>query len=444
MRDEEKIQEENGQYKLEYIKNLPKQIITIYGRQMECRVDEKRDLVFPVKPDGSLTTTAMEGVIGRQKTARQEEEKKAAAQMEEKKAAAAEGKGSLDEEDGEELTEKIEEKEDDTQTEGRFRFFQIAAIVCVVLAILIGAKILSKLRSREQMSALETTSATVESTESADENAPVVTQATEEQMTVLVAGCTILPGQQITGEDLELAQISETRYWDMTATGGIYTETDMDQVSGLYATAYIPQGAYIRYSDVGVAYTVVNPWAQGSQQSVAVPVVATAETLQCLMIGNKVDLTIGIETKVSSEPDPTEATAEAEKKTGVEHNSSVVESMLLDTYVIRGVCITDALNKDGESIFPAYYGYSMIPAAFMESEIRGNQAEGMDELLPAKIVVEMTVAQASALSELDLGNAEVTVSNAATVAENEIQSKTYSQLQSVVAIIETILTEVAE
>lgn len=443
MRDEEKIQDESGQYKLEYIKKLPLRTITLYGRQMECRVDEERDLVFPVKPDGSLTTTAMAGVISRKTKATQEAEPEETVQ--DNSAKIDEGSQEpVDEKGSNEKAEETEAEEDDPDG-WRLRIYFTIIIASVILAIIIGARMIRKIRSRDIAATVpETTSTTVQSIESPIEEDPEATSATETLTTVLVAGNTILPGQQLDEDALSCIQITETRYWDMTATGGIYTENDIDRVSGLYATAYIPQGAYIRYSDVGVAYTVLNPWAQSSQQSVAIPVVATAETLRSLLVGNKVDLTIGIETKVSSEPDPTETTAETEKKTGVEHNSSVVESMLLDTYVIRGVCITDALNKDGESIFPAYYGYSMVPAAFMESEIRNSYEDSIDELLPMEIVVELTADQASALKALDLEGAEVTVTNAVAVVKNEIQSETYSQLQNVVTIIETILAEVAE
>lgn len=267
-----------------------------------------------------------------------------------------------------------------------------------------------------------------------EETAPPTSEPEEKMIQVLVSSSAIIPGQTITSDLFLVHEIAETEYRNLSATNGLYIKKDLANLEGLVATKYIPAGKYLGYDDVGRSFGTVNPWdgETAGYTLIALPVSVTTENFTYLNWGNSIDLTITVQTKQTNENmgngEDTETTPD-----GLEHESSVVESMVIDTYKLTNVRIGDVQNVHGNSLYSRYYAIGSIPVAF-QSDYLANLYQDPAKMLydtPAYIIVCLTEEQASLISGLPQEAMTVIVSNPVSHSGSNLQNDIYILIRDV-------------
>jgi len=162
------------------------------------------------------------------------------------------------------------------------------------------------------------------------------------------------------------------------------------------------------------------------------------------------DIMITVETKVSETIGPSAITETGEPNggeqvpttpsmptSGIEHNSSTIESMIVDTYVIRGASIIDILDAEQNSLFSRYHAFASVPAAYLEDVIAVElpAAGDIECMIPVYIKIAVTAEQAAMIQSIGQSNMTVSVSNTSAIAETDLQSQTYPQLTSVASLL---------
>jgi len=278
------------------------------------------------------------------------------------------------------------------------------------------------------------------------------TQPPEPGIVVLVAEKHMLPGHQISEDDLSNMEITSADFQAINAMNGIYLSEEASRLTGLVTTQFVVKGTYIDYSDLAISYAPVNPWGRtGTQQfALPLPVSVTADSLVDFLPGTCADIMITVETKVSETIGPSAITETGEPNggeqvpttpsmptSGIEHNSSTIESMIVDTYVIRGASIIDILDAEQNSLFSRYHAFASVPAAYLEDVIAVElpAAGDIECMIPVYIKIAVTAEQAAMIQSIGQSNMTVSVSNTSAIAETDLQSQTYPQLTSVASLL---------
>lgn len=328
-------------------------------------------------------------------------------------------------------------------------------VLCVVLFVLIGLSLWGSVRDKMPQKSETATSATNASAvqnetiaSAADETSQEDTQSTAPEAThiqVLVPNTTLIPGQELTADIIDHIDISKEEYQQLSTAAGIYTAEELVSLEGLVAQNYVPAGRYLTYDDIGRSYSPVNPWAPDLRDvtTVMLPITPTEENLQDFIWGNRIDLTITIQTKQTNTND--KSTDDA-KTDGLEHESSVVESMVIDTYRLQGVQITDILDADQQSLYTRYTAISAVPSALQVSYLKTaySDATVFQADIPSYIIIAVTQAQADVIEALDVEAMAITVSNP--VAENttSLQYDTYLKIQEATSSIAAAWPQLTE
>lgn len=353
------------------------------------------------------------------------------------------------------------------QKDPKQRFPGYIKVIAVIAAIGLVALLFSLLSLPKRQDNQETSAATAQTTESTtqestafsdeaalqnptaptDETTLPSTTVEETQppvepgVTLLAAAHDLLPGHRISEDDLVLIEVSTLEYQTISALEGIYTAEYVSQLIGLEASQFIATNSYISYDDLTVSYLPANPWGrtEDAQFTAVLPVNATATTLTDYLPGTCADITITTETKVTSTVAPTESSQEAEKPTyeGIEHNSSVVESMIVDTYVLRNVTIIDMLDSAQNSLFPAYSSLGSVPAAYLSDIVSSQYSEidAVNSVIPVYIKVAAPTDYATLLQSIESANKTVTISNTSVAITTDLQGAVYAKMRDVAAII---------
>lgn len=267
---------------------------------------------------------------------------------------------------------------------------------------------------------------------------PVQTEPLQSETTttvkVIVATNVIIPGEEITENTLEIREIPENDYRLLSAAVGLYTDAELDKLTGLVATNYIPAGKYLSYSDLGRTFGSVNPW-EGEYEEykrIAIPVSPTPDNLTGINWASTVSLTITVQTKQTNENTTSKDEEEGSgTPDGMEHESSVLESMVVDTYRLSNVWIADIQNAAGESLYARYYAISSIPSAFQVDYLQAlyQDETQRDKDIPAFIIICVTDAQYELLSGIPHVDMTVEVSNSVFASGTMVQNETYAMLR---------------
>ena len=160
----------------------------------------------------------------------------------------------------------------------------------------------------------------------------------------------LIPGDVITEDVIQSATISAESYNQITLGGtNIYQYNRASSLIGKYATAYIPTGQYLAYNNVASAYTPPkNPWVNEQQGKVYVTAPLDDETATSVLLnfGAKVDMTIKKETVRQ-----TEAPDDSPDIPGMTHQTTIYQSVSIDTYEMQNVIVCDILNAEQVSIY---------------------------------------------------------------------------------------------
>lgn len=212
----------------------------------------------------------------------------------------------------------------------------------------------------------------------------------------------LIPGDVITEDVIQSATISAESYNQITLGGtNIYQYNRASSLIGKYATAYIPTGQYLAYNNVASAYTPPkNPWVNEQQGKVYVTAPLDDETATSVLLnfGAKVDMTIKKETVRQ-----TEAPDDSPDIPGMTHQTTIYQSVSIDTYEMQNVIVCDILNAEQVSIYDEYTKLMEIPAGEQLNYLRAALLEDetlADTLTPAYIRIKIGIDQSDAIGDL--------------------------------------------
>lgn len=212
----------------------------------------------------------------------------------------------------------------------------------------------------------------------------------------------LIPGDVITEDVIQSATISAESYNQITLGGtNIYQYNRASSLIGKYATAYIPTGQYLAYNNVASAYTPPkNPWVNEQQGKVYVTAPLDDETATSVLLnfGAKVDMTIKKETVRQ-----TEAPDDSPDIPGMTHQTTIYQSVSIDTYEMQNVIVCDILNAEQVSIYDEYTKLMEIPAGEQLNYLRAALLEDetlADTLTPAYIRIKIGTDQSDAIGDL--------------------------------------------
>lgn len=268
---------------------------------------------------------------------------------------------------------------------------------------------------------------------------PETQPPTEPQILALTAAETLLPGHCISAENFTLNAVTESELRLLSANGGIYTEGDMAALNGLYVKEYISQGEYISYDKIGLAYLPQNPWGEveTGKQLVYLPYTPDNKKNHFYIWGDCVNATVSVLTKQTAE-NPTESGGEGTPAIpGMEHQSSIVESMVTDTYIVQGVLVADIKDSNGQSLFTQYCSLATIPTALKKQTVI-NTVKDLSSTKPAYIGLIVTKEQAALLNGLDTSTMTVTMTSVGVRLTTAYQNEVYEQLSEIAAVLRTV------
>lgn len=290
----------------------------------------------------------------------------------------------------------------------------------------------------EDTSSTETPTAPVNDTGTEPEVQETAIASSESEHTyihVLAPMESIIPGQAITAEALSIVQIEEATYLQLTTFGGLYTHIDLEQLHGFVAAQYIPAGKYLTYNDITKSYDPLIPWEDISETSLQLAVAMAPTDIFDYSWGNHIDVTIKVTTKTTDRNNVNQDDEQAME--GIEHESSVIEAMVIDTYKLQNIQILDILDSSGDSLFSQYMAMAAIPSALQKDYLEENYTDlaTLQKVIPAYIVVGLTAEQASQLTELDQNNMTLQITDAKPSVETPLQNEVYAKIHDIQSAI---------
>lgn len=290
--------------------------------------------------------------------------------------------------------------------------------------------------SQDTQPTQETTHPTTATTPTTE---PVITEATIYALKTTTA---IYPGAILDADSFTQTAISDADYQILSSLYGVYTNADIEHIIGMAAQKYIPAGKYLGYNDIGKTYTPDNPWASVSTLMVEFPVSVTAKDLHKFQWGNEVRIEIEVKSQHTT-PAGTEGSENNTEPTtpeGVDHNSSVVQSTVIDRYVIEQAKIVELYDKTGDKLYERYWTLALVPEIYRMDAMCNlyPTQEDASLLLPIYIEVEVKKDQQEVLNKILAGQYEsltVTVSSYVAHCENENQRNSYEDVQEVMVAV---------
>lgn len=325
-------------------------------------------------------------------------------------------------------------------------FIIIAVILAVILIIWIAgaAKIVNDRAGNTETAPPQTTTVptqgneeTTVATDGMDETTGPTEGVTETTagINVLSALNIMLPGHIISQSDFELVNVTETEYRALGAAGGVYTDENLASLEGLVIVNYVSSGKYLSYDDVGTTYNPLNPWAGAGDTIVSVPIQLSPSDFSAYLWGNTVTLELEVQSKYTASVGGGNG-EETTYPPGIDHNSSTVESTIIDRYIIKDAVITDVLGVDSSSLFIRYKALSSIPIVFLHDALAVEYADGSAILndIPHYINVGVSAEQGALLQQIlnsDYQSMTIRVVSIRTNIDSEVQSTTYAAIQEV-------------
>lgn len=253
---------------------------------------------------------------------------------------------------------------------------------------------------------------------------------------VIQAKQALIPGDTITTDNIQAAEISAADYELLRASGRtLYQWEVANNLVGMVVTKYIPKGGYLASGDENTTYTPSpNPWVneQADMTYVTVPLNGKA-TDPLLNFGAQVDLDVVKTITTSQEPDAT--------------TGEMVTLIKTKEYSYHPAIICDILNANGESIYPLYYAYMSIPAAerldYLKSALL---AEGdlKSKLTPVSVRIKISTADAEAIQNFTGSDVKITWGNFSADAVDmttDAKRSFATEAKSIKSIIEQAIKE---
>lgn len=442
--------------------SLPRRTIIVAGKKYNCRYDSESKTVYLLQPDGTWNGAKHQYDLDAAQAPQPKEpesldpnapESPAELTADEKSDTALSGQDLMDIFGPDDPDEPKQEKESppppkkqepkENKPIPKWLILVVAIVMIIVSIVTISIK--SRNDAAEQPTAnpelQEQPTSTEEPTEvTTPTEAPVQTETPTEEptepateppteapmpvKTVLSATRDILPGESLT-DVLAPVELEETLYWQLAATCGLYTAED--NISHMVAVQYIHAGKYLNYEDAGLIYEPVNPWSsvENTTELLILPIMVEVDKLPTIAWGQMSKITITSQTSQQDTVTPEEES----NPDGLQHESSVLESTIVDTYTIQAV-ITDWYDADGSSLWADYVALAQIPSGLQEKTL---QALDYDKYKPCSIAVALTKAQYDVLSALDTAAMTVEIQESTPYAITELQSNMSENIRNIIA-----------
>lgn len=441
---------DNGNPTPEYINNLPIRQISIGGIVQPVRYDDEKKRIYLLDEEGNHT-----GSIGTADLSgsSQKQENKEMPESVMPAFAPAEAEGSPEVTDPpvpgdtEIPPPNMDEYEECTGRSWKQLLLVFGAAAAFIVIILLLSSLFSGKNRNTGAVGDTTASPTISQTEQT--TVPIeTTEATEQteaptepevKISVLVAGTTLLPGDSLDAADLTFMEISEEEYTMLSAMGGVYILGEEPILDGFVSNQYIPEGGYIWQDCAALTYSPANPWAglENGYQTVRIPVVLQPQQLNSILCGTQVDIKIETQTRLTTD-NPVSPEGDTADASGLQHDSSTVESMVIDTYIIPKALIVDTLNKRTDSVYADYCALATIPAPYRSVYLQKKYASvaDLEELLPVYILIALPQQQAEFLNTLNTSNMTVTITGNAPKVDTMVQSERYEAVKETAASIQ--------
>ncbi len=281
--------------------------------------------------------------------------------------------------------------EDDTpRTSRKMTSFVTLAVIVVIAGALFTTNLLPRLGGHTSIE---------------DPNVPLSDAPYLDKIEVVQVIRDMIPGDVITPDDIQSTTISSESFSQITLSGvNIYKWDRCDQLLNKYITSYVPAGQYLAYDKVSSTVTLpANPWttAKDGYMLVKVPIDPTAKADALMNFGTVMNMEIQKQT-VSQTPTG-DADGDKAEVDGLEHTTTVEQSVIIDKYTMENLVICDILNAAGESLYNTYNAYMGIPAGeqfYYISNALSENAELEETLTPEYVLVSVTDEQAQALGDL--------------------------------------------
>jgi hypothetical protein len=211
---------------------------------------------------------------------------------------------------------------------------------------------------------------------------------------------TMIPGDTITSDSVQSAEISAADYELLRANGRVLYQWDVvDNLIGMVVNKYIPKGGYIASGDESATYTPSsNPWdtEEDGKTFVTIPLTDEIASSADLNFGAKINIFVKkrTSTQTSQEGDDTIVTTTSEK-----------------SYTFASSVVCDILNSNEESLYPLYSAYLAIPAGERLNYLRTVLVE--DETLGQRLTPAYIRVKIDSTSATEIGDFN---SNSVTIA----------------------------
>lgn len=237
-----------------------------------------------------------------------------------------------------------------------------------------------------------------------------IVNAEQGDVTVIQLTRDIIPGEQITENDIREQTISAESYNEITlGDSQLYQWDRHDSLLNKYVTAYIPKGQFLTYQNISATYNPPsNPWLDNMDgfELVSIPIPKDVLEDDRLLYGGVINLTL-----IKKTVNEADVTPEDKKYTGeLEHEKRVEQSYILDTYKID-TTIVDFLDSNGDSLYPRFCAWNAIPVGeqttYLKKQFKADK-ELNQKITPAFISIKVNKEQAEQLGSILSDDTDIT------------------------------------
>ncbi len=278
-----------------------------------------------------------------------------------------------------------------------------------------------------------TTDSTIATDSTTATSPTLATEATAAPtVSMMIASRDILPGEVLTSELLQVRDISETEFAQLSSVTSLYTTDDAETLSRLVAVKYIPAGKALTFDNTGASYAAFNPWNSTNSVTITLPINLGEASIASCTWGSTVDLTLSVKSTQSTSPTAGKLPT---LPAGVQQGGS--EATVISTYTITGCTVIDLLDSDRNSLYTKYHILTEIPAVLQSKYI--SSLPQADAYIPHWITVTVTEQQYELLLQFSIDSiTQITLNATGKSINTSLQNEMYTKIQIVSKIMEDI------
>ena len=216
----------------------------------------------------------------------------------------------------------------------------------------------------------------------------------------------VIAGTQITEDLIEPYVISAESFNQISLSGvNLYQWDRKDTLLGMYVSKYIPRGQYLSYDSLVAAYespqNIFGELEEGKY--IDIPIQLKEGESANFVPGAAFDVTVRKSTLVENP-----GAGEANTIDGMDHTTSVEQSVRIDEYKLSSVIAVDVIAADGTSMYQTLSSLLSIPAGEQEHYIEAHSSDPafISSVTPASIRVSASQAQIDTLGDMNNENTE--------------------------------------